>query len=198
MTFWSSTTSLRHSPISDECQTQSPKVLTQPSNRADPDDFSWYLTTYLWVSNWLPFALNLGLSWFILILREGSWLVAIHKIGCEASMGPFSKPLPTCFFIHHRWESNVWFKSGNVHTTTTTKKIAWQKQRGSLWKVVFPITPQYHKACSYFLLMALLISFLLTLNFLPVEVGFLQVLEHATDWWLKMAESQGKGMKSKD
>ena len=46
--------------------------------------------------------------------------------------------------------------------------------------------------------MALLISFLLTLNFLPVEVGFLQVLEHATDWWLKMAESQGKGMKSKD
>ena len=36
---------------------------------------SQYLTTHKWVSSWLPFTVDYGLSWFILILSKGmpSW-----------------------------------------------------------------------------------------------------------------------------
>ena len=46
--------------------------------------FKWYPTTYKWVSSWLFFTVDYGLSWFILILSKGK-LTWHSLIGCGVS-----------------------------------------------------------------------------------------------------------------
>ena len=46
--------------------------------------FKRYPTTYMWVSSWLPFTVDWGLSWFILILSKGK-LTWHSPIGCGVS-----------------------------------------------------------------------------------------------------------------
>ena len=75
--------------------------------------FKRYPTTYIWVSSWLLFTVDYGLSWFILILSKGklTWhsplgeyrLNRLNEPGFMA--GP--KPMRTEFSIHHRLESCV-------------------------------------------------------------------------------------------
>ena len=47
--------------------------------------FKWYPTTYKWVSSWLPFTMDEGLSWFILIHSKGMPTWNSH-IGCGVSL----------------------------------------------------------------------------------------------------------------
>ena len=47
--------------------------------------FKWYPTTYIWVSSRLPFTMDEGLSWFILIHSKGMPTWNSH-IGCGVSL----------------------------------------------------------------------------------------------------------------
>ena len=47
--------------------------------------FKRYPTTYMWVSSWLPFTMDEGLSWFILIHSKGMPTWNSH-IGCGVSL----------------------------------------------------------------------------------------------------------------
>ena len=60
--------------------------------------FKRYPTTYMWVSSWLSFTVDKGLSWFILILSKGNRLD-------EPIFIAVAKPMLTEFGIHYRLES---------------------------------------------------------------------------------------------
>ena len=70
--------------------------------------FKRHPTNYIWVSSWLPFTVDEGLSWFILILSKGK-LTWHSPIGCWVS---FESSCLACFHgsakIHAHW---AWYSS---------------------------------------------------------------------------------------
>ena len=70
---------LRWMPISDRIGF-GPAMKMGSSRR-----FLRYPTTYMWVSSWLPFTMDEGLSWFILIHSKGMPTWNSH-IGCGVSL----------------------------------------------------------------------------------------------------------------
>ena len=108
----------------------------------------WYPTTYTWVSSWLPFTVDKGLSWLIIILSKDKSTWHSHRLWgivwiCldEPILIAVSKPLLSEFGIHLRLESCVAFRS-SVCTTLGWRLNSVEPCLSFVWLLWFYCSPQ--------------------------------------------------------
>ena len=82
--------------------------------------FKRYPTTYMWVSSWLPFTMDWGLSWFILIHSKGMLTWNSH-IGCWVSL------------------ESSWWAHFNGRAKTYADWIWYLSKIGELWPLISPL-----------------------------------------------------------